>query len=474
MITPIHKGGDRKVPKNYRPVALTSHLIKTFEKILRNALVNFIETNNLLNPNQHGFRAGRSCLSQLVQHFDLIIEHMEEGKNVDVIYLDFSKAFDKLDFQITLDKINNMGIQGKLKEWISCFLRGRQQSVSVGGQHSDLQPVISGVPQGSVLGPLLFLILLGDIDHNVKHCAVSSFADDTRILGSVSTQEDVDNIQADLNSIYGWSIRNNMRFNDDKFECLRYGKNQNILNATSYMSNANMQIDIKTNVRDLGVLMSSSATFADHISAKVLSANKKAAWILRTFHTRAQELMLTLWKSLVLPLLDYCCQLWSPSSLGQIRLLENVQKEFLNKIWGMSRLNYWEQLSTMKLYSLQRRRERYIIIYTWKVLEKLVPNFGIQCHTNPRTGRFCLVPHVRSSAAARVQTIRFASLSVNGPRLFNAMPKCVRNMNGCSVETFKAALDKYISRVPDEPRVRSLVPYCIGSSNSLLYMRPTN
>ena len=177
--------------------------------------------------------------------------------------------------------------------------------------------------------------------------------------------------------------------------------------------------------------MANDLSFTVHIANTVAAGTKIVGWVLRTFRRRSRVVMLTLWKSLVLPLLDYCCQLWSPSSLGQIRLLENVQKEFLNKIWGMSRLNYWEQLSTMKLYSLQRRRERYIIIYTWKVLEKLVPNFGIQCHTNPRTGRFCLVPHVRSSAAARVQTIRFASLSVNGPRLFNAMPKCVRNMNGC-------------------------------------------
>ena len=265
-----------------------------------------------------------------------------------------------------------------------------------------------------------------------------------------------------------------MVFNDDKFECLRYGKFCNVTNNTVYMSNNNMPIEIKPYVRDLGVLMSSSAGFADHINAKVLSANKKAAWILRTFRGREPELMLTLWKSLVLPLLDYCCQLWAPCSVGQIQQLEKVQREYLNKIWGMSRLNYWEQLSTFKLYSLQRRRERYIIIYVWKILENLVPNFGIKSYINPRTGRFCIVPHVRSTVSSRVRTIRFASLSVNGPRLFNAMPQCVRNMVGCSTEIFKATLDKYIVSVPDEPRVRALVPYCTRSSNSLIHMRPAN
>ena len=113
-ITPIFKKGDKRLPENYRPVALTSHLIKVFEKVLRNQIVQHIEENNLLNPNQHGFRAGRSCLSQLVQHYDKVTKLLEEGKNVDVIYLDFSKAFDKLDFKITINKVEELGITGKL------------------------------------------------------------------------------------------------------------------------------------------------------------------------------------------------------------------------------------------------------------------------------------------------------------------------------------------------------------------------
>ena len=115
-----------------------------------------------------------------------------------------------------------------------------------------------------------------------------------------------------------------------------------------------------------------------------------------------------------------------------------------------------------------------MIIYVWKILENLAPNFGIQSRTNPRTGRFCVVPHVTSTAASRVQTIRFASLSVNGPRLFNAMPQGIRNISECSIEAFKSALDKYIVSIPDEPRVRALIPYCSKSSNSLLLMRPDN
>ena len=144
---------------------------------------------------------------------------------------------------------------------------------------------------------------------------------------------------------------------------------------------------------------------------------------------------------------------------------------FLHKIHELSHQNYWEQLSSLRLYSLQRRRERYIVIYVWKILEKIVPNFGIQNRVNPRTGRFWLVPHVRTSAPARIQSIRFASLSINGPRLFNSMPKSIRNITGCSVDSSKGALDKHLGSIPDEPRVRSLIPYCTRSSNFLLEMK---
>ena len=150
IIPPIHKGGSKSEAANYRPVALTSHLIKTFEKVLRKRMTKFLDDNDKLNKNQHGFRTGRSCLTQLLAHYDNIISLLEDGQ--------------KVDHNILLRKLQQLGIQGKTLHWIQTFLGGRTQRVIVNGKLSVPHNVISGVPQGSVIGPLLFLVLIGDID----------------------------------------------------------------------------------------------------------------------------------------------------------------------------------------------------------------------------------------------------------------------------------------------------------------------
>ena len=467
-IKPVHKGGSRHIAKNYRPVALTSHLIKIFEKVVRCALVKFIEENDLMNPNQHGFRAGHSCLSQLLQHHDRITQLLEEGWNADVIYLDFSKAFDKLDIGITLQKLHDMGIRGKVFQWIKSFLMGRKQCVLVEGQKSEQVSVRSGVPQGSVVGPLMFLILLRDIDNDVTLSHVASFADDTRVLSGIRNSEDVAHLQSDLEKIFGWADMNNATFNPDKFECVRYGMDDTIKQSTAYTSSGGTTIQSTKHVRDLGVTLSDDATFTEHITRTAKSASLMCGWILRTFKTRERLPLITLWKALVSPVLDYCSQLWSPSTPGLIQSLETVQSSFFKKIVGLYSLDYWEQLKSLKMSSLQRRRERYTCIYVWKVLEGLVPNFGLQSNHSIRRGRSCNVPAVKRAGSHRHQTIRFNSLGVLGPRLFNHLPARIRDMTGCSVDSFKRALDKHLDTVPDQPRLPKLVRFCTKGSNCLL------
>ncbi len=190
-IIPIQKGDHRGLAQNYRPIALTSHIIKLFEKVLRKKIVQYLEENNLLNDSQHGFRQGRSCLSQLLAQYDKIVSLMEKGLNVDTVYLDFSKAFDKVDHLIVIEKLSLLGIGGKILKWIKSFLLNRRQCVITNGFSSEPSHVRSGVPQGSVIGPLLFLILIGDIDAELYNSFLSSFADDTRASKGVASPRDI-------------------------------------------------------------------------------------------------------------------------------------------------------------------------------------------------------------------------------------------------------------------------------------------
>ena len=475
-VIPIHKGKSQGIPANYRPVALTSHLIKLFEKVIRKYIVSFMEENELFNPGQHGFRLGRSCLSQLIAHYDHITQLLEKGQNVDVIYLDFAKAFDKVDFLITMKKLHDMGISGKLGRWIHSFLTNRTQTVVVNGVKSHPASVNSGVPQGSVLGPLLFLVLIGDIDREVTSAFVSSFADDTRAAKGIRTQDDTKALQTDLGSIYKWAEENNMMFNFQKFECLRYGGNTELKATTKYTTMNGDNITVMDHAKDLGVTMSSSGTFRQHISNVTNTAYQLSGWVLRTFRTRHRIPMLTLWKSLILSKLDYCSQLWSPTQTGDIQSLEQVQRSFVRRISGIDHLNYWQQLKTLSLYSLERRRDRYMIIYVWRILEEQMPNFanpdrgGIQANLHIRRGRSCRVPSVSSQVPSSVQKLRYSSFAIRGPRLFNTLPTELRNKSDCTVDTFKRSLDKYLRTVPDEPQIPGYTAMRRAESNSLIHM----
>ena len=163
--------------------------MKIFERIIRKRIVYYIESNGLFNSSQHGFRGGRSCLSQVLQHYDTIISITESNKNanVDIVYIDFAKAFDKVDIDILLNKVSKLGIGGKLGRWLHSFLTCRSQKVMVKGIISEASPVLSGVPQGPVLGPSLFLIFIGDIDEGLVLPLLSSFAVDTRLIAVVSS-----------------------------------------------------------------------------------------------------------------------------------------------------------------------------------------------------------------------------------------------------------------------------------------------
>jgi len=210
-VSPIFKKGDKRKVSNYRPVSLTSQVLKVIETILRDAIVSHLETSNLIRDSQHGFRKGRSCLTNLLVFLDKLTTIVNEGHSADVIYLDFAKDFDKVPHQRLLQKLEGHGIQGKLLDWISSWLTNRRQRVCIQGKFSSWILVTSGVPQGSVLGPVLFLMFINDLDMGIENW-ILKFADDTKIFSERSEVKDCDKLQKDLELLQKWSIDWQMQF----------------------------------------------------------------------------------------------------------------------------------------------------------------------------------------------------------------------------------------------------------------------
>ena len=223
-------------------------------------------------------------------------------------------------------------------------------------------------------------------------------------------------------------------------------------------------IDPTSVVRDLGVRLSSDCTWTAHINLTVQEARKKASWVLSVFRDRSQLLMTTLFKTMVRSKLEYCCPLWNPSKVGEIQAIESVQRSFTRKITSCRELNYWDRLKKLHLLSLQRRREQYTIIHTWKMLHDLAPNdIDMKFYANDRLGTKATVPNFNNKAQRSVSSGYDNSFAVKATQLWNILPKDVRQQN--TLDGLKEALSRFISKFPDTPPVPG---YTAVNRNSLL------
>ena len=378
---------------------------------------------------------------------------MISGHNVDTIYLDYEKAYDKVDTGHLLARLRKLGIKGQLGAWLARFLMNRRQAVRVGNSMSTWAEVISGIAQGSVVGPMLFLIFISDMGEDVKpdEALILKYIDDSKVMKGVKEEDDVEKLQDVLNRLYQWQRLNNMSFNSGKFQMIWYGSNQDLKDNTILFSNDWLDvISPEYQVKDLGLQMDEDAAFTPQRHQAVLKAKQKAGWVLRTFNCRDQKTMVTLWKSLIRPHLDYCSQLWAPSNQpGALLEVEETLKAFTRRIKGCWSLTYWERLNKLKLSSMQRRHERYRAIYIWKLLNGLVPNYGLTFSHNKRLGVMVNIPAFKGPGT-KYKTLKENLMSIEGAKIFNALPKPLRIFQG-SINKFKGYLDEFLRIIPDHP-----------------------
>ena len=293
---------------------LTSCISKVFERIIRKQVLAFLEWKGLLYNTQHGFRSGRSALLNI---FDNLMNMIDSSKTVDMIYL--------VDHGIVLHKLRDLGITGNLGVWFYQFLSDRTQFVRLPVGVSKDSPVLNGVPQGTVLGPLLFIII-SDINNDILSSKIISFADDTRVYSNITQIENSDSLQTDLNYIYLWTINNNIFH--QKFNYISFSLSMSSINTNVYYSPSLDIINPSENVLDLVITMSRNCSFYVHINILCKKCTDLSGWILRTFTSRDSTTLTTLFNALILSRLDYCSQLWSPHLIRHIIQIEKVQHSF--------------------------------------------------------------------------------------------------------------------------------------------------
>jgi hypothetical protein len=321
-VVPLHKTGDRKFPGNYRPVSLTSIPCKIMEHIILHKLNEELE--HLLTDSQHGFRQGLSCETQLTSTIHSIAKNSDQGYATHALILDFKKAFDKVPHRLLMEKLEKLSVSQPLIDWIASFLTSRSQKVTLSGISSQSRGVSSGVPQGSVLGPRLFLTYINDLPESVN-CSTSLFADDTIMYSAITSGFTTDDFQNNIDKLLAWSHKWLLEFNIDKCKIMIFTPGK--LESLPIYFLDNSQLQIETQSLYLGVWLSFALSWRTHIETKARKASQMLGFLKRNLYNASQKVKLIAYKSLVRSVLEYGSQVWDPYKRLEIDLLESIQRK---------------------------------------------------------------------------------------------------------------------------------------------------
>lgn len=373
-VYPIHKSGSKSSVENYRPISISCTFSKVFESILYSNI--YAQVKNIIIDEQHGFMRCRSTSTNLCLFSEYVSNAFANKIQADVIYTDFSKAFDTVDHVILLRKLSVLGFSNALVELIHSYLYNRQQYVHISGYESSKYAVTSGVPQGSVLGPLLFILFINDIITCLQYSKGLLFADDFKIFLGITSRADCLKLQVDINSIYEWSCRNRLYFNIQKCKVISYSTRKEFI-MHDYKMNLN-NIPRVTEMKDLGVYFDQSMSFNLHITNTVSSCLRNLGFIFRNTKGFSNlNALNVLYSSLVRSKIEYCAMVWNPRYLYQNLCIERVQKKFLRfcylKLHRSSVYpSYLDLLTQFNYQSLEKRRISLQVQFLFKIINNLI------------------------------------------------------------------------------------------------------
>ncbi len=444
QISALFKKGDKKSASNYRPVSLTSVICKTMEKLVRKRITEYMDSNNLFSTQQFGFIKGRSTSLQLLKVLDEWTEALDNNEVVDSIYMDFMKAFDKVPHKRLIHKMKSYGISDQLCGWVRHFLTDRRQRVQVNGKFSRWHKVTSGIPQGSVLGPTLFVMFINDLPECVDSTAYM-FADDTKLYRSIKDECDKDILQRDIDSLFDWSTKWLLKFHPDKCKVLRVrNKGKKVDNVSYSMKTYDgsvTKLEIVDREKDIGVSVDSHLSFEHHISTQINKANQMVGLVRRSFKHLDYRTFCLLFKALVRPHLEYAGCVWCPFKKKDIEAIENVQRRATKMLPHMSTLSYPERLSKLKIPSLKYRRLRGDMIEVYKIVtgvydERVASDLFAPVSNSSTRGHLFKLPKRRSRLNIRKNY--FTNRVVDS---WNGLPDSV--VTAGNVKIFENRLDRH-------------------------------
>lgn len=375
-INPIFKSGARNDICNYRSISKLTAISKIFEYAILKIL--YFHTKSYIIPQQHGFRSCKSTISNLTVFTDFCFSQLEDGAQVDVIYTDFSKAFDKISHVLLLRKLFDLGIHSSLHNWLTSYLSNRVCVVQIDVLSSTPYVQTSGVPQGSVLGPLLFNLFINDISKCFSYANFLLYADDLKIYSRVDTVVDAIRLQSDLDSLGRWCENNHLKFNYGKCVHISYSRLRNPL-VTSYYINDDI-INQDQVIEDLGILFDSKLTFMPHLDKIIPKAYSTLAFIKRSCNEFKDPYTLkTLYSAYVRSKLEYGALIWSPHCFTHTARIERIQRRFIR--YALPHLNlivprpsYNSRCLHLGMISLEKRRQLHSMMFIYDLL-----NDNIDC-----------------------------------------------------------------------------------------------
>ena len=448
-VVPIFKGGSKFLPKNYRPVNLMKTICKVKEMIDRDDIVEHCERKRLFSKTQHGFCQGMSCQTNLIEFHNQRTKWMDERKSCDILLVDFARAFDKINHGRLKRKLKMFGIAGKLLEWIVDWLRDRRQRVVVEGEYSEWVEVLSSVVQGSVLGPILFIIFIDDIDETAK-ALVRKFADDTKEAMVVENEEDRAVFQEEIKKLEKWAKEELMEFNVEKCKILHVGgRNRKF----DYKLEGEI-LGVVEEEKDLGVTVANTLKPSKQCSKAAKKVNQVLGQVARAFHYRTKSVFGKLFKTFVRPIVEYAVAAWSPWTEGDCEVLEKVQRRCVRMMSDVRGETYEEKLKDAGLMLLKERRMRGDMIETFKVLKRFTrvekgewfsfvgeSQRSTRQNSEVREGAVERREEVLAGERYRLE-IRKNFFNVRVTKMWNGLPDNVKKAS--TVNGFKSQIDAYL------------------------------